>query len=60
MYSRDMSKLTKIYWGEGSVLPKSKLETLIVLSKDLINRATHKKKKNSKDGSGSSKRRKEI
>lgn len=53
MYSRDMSKLTKIYWGEGNMLPKSKLENLILLGKDLIKRTMQKKKKNSKDGSGS-------
>ena len=25
IYSRDLSKLIKIYWGEGKVLPQSKM-----------------------------------
>ena len=28
LYSRDMSKLIKIYWGEGKILPQIKLNSL--------------------------------
>ena len=33
IYSRDMSKLIKIYWGEGKILPQTKLTSIQSLGK---------------------------
>lgn len=61
IYSRDMSKLIKIYWGAGQVLPVNKMTILQNLGKDVVQRYFKKKsKKGSKDGSAQSKRHREV
>ena len=59
-----MSKLIKIYWGEGKILPQAKLANLQGLGAELIKKfmlkqqSRSKKSGGSKDGSGQSKRKK--
>ena len=62
VYSRDMGKLMKIYWGEGKILPLTKMTQLLELAKNLMTRMKQKKSSASKkkeDASGSSRRRRE-
>jgi len=62
IYSRDMSKLIKIYWGEGKILPQIKLTNLQNLGKEIVTKFMRKraKKSSSKEESGrTSKRRQE-
>ena len=52
MYSRDMSKLIKIYWGEGKILPQIKLNSLQNLGKEIVTKFMRKRQhRSSKDGS---------
>jgi len=49
-----MSKLIKIYWGEGKILPQIKLNSLQNMGKEVIAKFMHKRNKRaSKDGSAS-------
>jgi len=52
-----MSKLIKIYWGEGKILPQIKLNSLQNLGKEVIIKFMRKRnnKRGSKDGSSSKK-----
>ena len=59
IYSRDMRTLIKIYWGEGKVLPQTKLAQLQRIAKEIVDKALHRRKAGNKEGSGSSKRRRE-
>ena len=53
-----MSKLIKIYWGEGKILPQIKLNNLQNLGKEVVTKFMKKRsKRDSKDGSSSKKHR---
>ena len=45
VYSRDMSKLIKIYWGEGKILPQTKLTSIQELGRKIITKFMIEKKK---------------
>lgn len=45
IYSRDMSHIIKIYYGQGNILPQHKLASLLLIGQETVNHVLHKDKK---------------
>ena len=45
IYSRDMSHIIKIYYGQGNILPQHKLACLLLIGKEITNHVLSKDKK---------------
>ena len=57
IYSRDMSHIIKIYYGQGNILPQHKLASLLLIGKEITNHVLSKEKKgNRRDKASKSKR----